>query len=161
MIAVVFEEWFVLEIFIDADGCPVVDITVKISAENGIKSTIICDTAHIFEYENIETIVVSKGADSVDFVLINKVKKGDIVITQDYGLAAMCIAKNVIPINQNGFIYTNENIDNMLLKRHIAKQIRRAGGKIQNMKKRKISDNDNFKKCLTDVIRKYKRSTDI
>ena len=144
-----------MEIFIDADGCPVVEITVNTAFENGIKSTIVCDTAHIFNYENAETIVVTKGADSVDFSLVNKVKKGDIVITQDYGLAAMCLARNAIPINQNGFVYTNKNIDEMLFKRHLAKEIRKAGGRTANMKKRKSIDNENFKKCLIDVINKY------
>ncbi len=141
-----------MEIFIDADGCPVVDLTIEIAFEYGVKSTIICDTSHIFNYDDVQIIVVEKGNDSVDFSLINKVGKGDIVITQDYGLAAMCIAKNAIPINQNGFVYTNKNIDDMLLKRHIAKAVRRAGGKTQNMKKRKPVDNENFKKCLIEVI---------
>jgi len=145
-----------MEIYIDADGCPVIEITVAAAFENGLKSTIICDTSHIFNFENVETVVVEKGADSVDFLLINKVKKGDIVITQDYGLAAMCIAKDAIPINQNGFVYTDKNIDEMLLKRYIAKQIRRAGGKTPNMKKRKSIDNENFKKCLLEVIRRKK-----
>ena len=140
-------------VFIDADGCPVVDVTVNTALKNNIKPVIVCDTSHVFDYENAETIVVEKGFDSVDFFLINKVKKGDIVITQDYGLAAMCIAKNAIPINQNGFVYTNQNIDNMLLRRHIAKEIRHLGGKVPNMKKRKSSDNEKFKKCLTDVIK--------
>ena len=141
-----------MEIFIDADGCPVVDITIETAFEYGIKATIICDTSHIFNYDNVEIIIVEKGNDSVDFVLINKVGKGDIVITQDYGLAAMCIARNAIPINQNGFVYTNKNIDDMLLKRHIAKAVRRAGGKTKNMKKRTPADNENFKRCLIEVI---------
>lgn len=144
-----------MEIFIDADGCPVVGIAVNTALQKGLKSTIICDTAHIFNYENAETIVVEKGADSVDFYLINKVKKHDIVITQDYGLAAMCLAREAVPINQNGFVYTDKNIDDMLLKRHISKEIRRAGGKTPNMKKRKSSDNEKFKKCLLEVIEKF------
>lgn len=143
-----------MEIFIDADGCPVVDITICIALKNNLKVTIICDTAHIFNYDNINTIIVEKGMDSVDFSLVNKVKKGDIVITQDYGLAAMCLAKNAVPINQNGFVYTNENIDDMLFKRHISKAIRRAGGKTPNMKKRKFSDDEKFKKCLLEIIHK-------
>jgi len=141
-------------IFIDADGCPVVDITVNTALKNNIKPVIVCDTSHIFNYDNAEIIVVEKGNDSTDFFLINKVKKGDIVVTQDYGLAAMCIAKKAIPINQNGFVYTNQNIDSMLLRRHIAKEIRHSGGKVPNMKKRKFSDNERFKKCLSDIIHK-------
>ena len=143
-----------MEIYIDADGCPVVELTIAAAFENGLKSTIICDTSHIFNFDNVETIVVEKGADSVDFLIINKVKKGDIVITQDYGLAAMCIVKNTIPINPNGFVYTDENIDGMLFKRYVSRQIRRVGGKTPNMRKRKYIDNENFKKCLLEVIRK-------
>lgn len=143
-----------MEIFIDADGCPVVDLTVNIAEQYNIKTTIVCDTSHIFDYESVKVITVSKGVDSADFALVNKAKKGDIVITQDYGLAAMCVARNMIPINQNGFIYTNENIDNMLMRRHMAKKIRKAGGKTTNMKKRSSDDDKKFTECLLNVIEK-------
>jgi len=141
-----------MKIIIDADGCPVVDITVKIAQDRNIKVIIISDTSHIFDYDDVETVVVSKGANSADFSIVNKLYKNDIVITQDYGLAAMCLAKKAIPINQNGFIYSNSNIDNLLYKRHISKKIRQSGGKIPYMKKRKKQNDEKFIKCLLSVI---------
>ena len=83
---------------IDADGCPVVDITVKIAAEHEIDCVILCDTSHVFEKVGAKTITVSKGSDSVDFALVNMVQAGDIVVTQDYGLAAVCRARCAVPM---------------------------------------------------------------
>ena len=79
-------------ILIDADGCPVVDLTVRIGRSHGVPMKILCDTAHRIEREGAETLVFDKGADSVDFALVNRITPGDIVITQDYGLATMCLA---------------------------------------------------------------------
>lgn len=88
-----------MKILIDADGCPVVDITIRVARKFNIETIIMCDTSHIFNKPGIETIILSKGADSVDFALVNKVNKGDIVVTQDYGLAAMVLSKEGYPIN--------------------------------------------------------------
>ena len=82
-----------MKILIDADGCPVVDICIKSSKRHGIECLILCDTSHIFEREGAKTVTVSKGADSVDFRIVNLLERGDIVVTQDYGLAAMCLAR--------------------------------------------------------------------
>lgn len=116
-----------MTIFIDADGCPVVDATIRIAREVQLKCVIICNTAHIFHKEGATTITVPKGPDSVDFVLVNMISKDDIVVTQDYGLAAMCLAREAIPIRQDGLLYTSSNIDWLLMQRHTAKQIRKAG----------------------------------
>ena len=96
-----------MKVYIDGDGCPVIDITIKIAKQYNIECIIITDTAHSFNKYDVEVITVSKGADSVDFALVNKITSGYIVITQDYGLAAMCLAKKAITINQNGITYTN------------------------------------------------------
>lgn len=104
-----------MKILIDADGCPVVDITVRAAKKNHTDCFILCDTSHVFEKDGATTLTFSKGADSVDYALANRVSAGDIVITQDYGLAAMCLSKNAIVINQDGLEYTGENIDALLL----------------------------------------------
>ena len=93
-----------MDIYIDGDGCPVVDLTIKIAQENKIPCTIITDTAHIFNKEYARTITVEKGADSADFKIANLVRENDIVVTQDYGLAAMCLSKKAKAINQNGLV---------------------------------------------------------
>ncbi|MEG2295227.1 MAG: YaiI/YqxD family protein [Oscillospiraceae bacterium] len=141
-----------MQILIDGDGCPVVDITIKIAGENRLNCIIICDTSHVFERVGASTITVSKGADSVDFALVNKVESGDIVITQDYGLAAMCLARKAISISQNGMVYDENNMDQLLLQRHIAKKIRMAGGRLKGNAKRTKQQDIMFEQTLRQLI---------
>ncbi|MDN7243222.1 YaiI/YqxD family protein [Planococcus sp. N028] len=140
------------KLLIDADGCPVVDLAIATAQRFQLPILLLCDTAHDMQREGAETITVSKGADAVDFVLVNRVKKGDVVITQDYGLAAMVLAKQGYPIDQNGRIYSAENIDQLLHGRHVAKKIRQAGGRMKGPKKRRPEDNENFEKNLVNLL---------
>lgn len=140
------------KVLIDADGCPVVDLTIAAAQRFGMPVLLICDTAHLMQREGAETITVSKGADAVDFVLVNKVGKGDIVVTQDYGLAAMVLAKRGVPIDQNGRVYSDENIDQLLHGRHIAKKIRQSGGRMKGPKKRRPEHNDDFEHALVRLL---------
>lgn len=141
-----------MKILIDADGCPVVDITVRISKERHIECLILCDTAHFFEKDGATTLIFSKGADSVDFALVNRISPGDIVITQDYGLAAMCMAKNAVVINQDGMEYTADNIDALLFARHTAQKIRASGGRLKGPKKRSAVQDEKFRTTLTFLL---------
>ncbi|MDL2233172.1 YaiI/YqxD family protein [Ruminococcaceae bacterium OttesenSCG-928-L11] len=141
-----------MTILIDADGCPVVDITVRIAVKHKIDCIILCDTAHFLEKPGAKTITVSKGADSVDFALVNMVKPGDIVVIQDYGLAAMCLARRAVPINQNGMVYTNSNIDALLNERHTSKKIRMAGGRLKGPSKRTAEQDAAFEHKLRELI---------
>ncbi|PIC86676.1 hypothetical protein CSV72_07480 [Sporosarcina sp. P20a] len=140
-------------ILVDADGCPVINETITIAKEYGIPCVLICDTAHEMHREGAETITVSKGADAVDFVLVNRIKKGDIVVTQDYGLAAMALAKQGLPLDQNGRWYTNDNIDQLLAARHKAQKIRRAGGRLRGPKKRTAEQNEGFISSLRELCK--------
>lgn len=142
-----------MKIYIDADGCPVVKNTLKIAKEFHILCVIICDTAHQIEHENAETIVVDKGADSVDFCLVNLIQKGDIAVTQDYGLAAMCLSKRAIVLDQDGKEYTNENISGLLEFRVVSKKIRQSGGRLKGMPKRTISQDIAFEQALREKNR--------
>ena len=141
-----------MKIFIDADGCPVVDITVAIAKRNSIECYIICDTAHEFQKDGAKTIVVEKGADSVDFRLVNLVSAGDIVVTQDYGLAAMCLARKAVPLSQNGLVFTDKNIDELLFSRYVSKKIRNAGGRLKGPSKRTAEQDEKFRTALEKLI---------
>lgn len=142
-----------MKIYIDADGCPVVKNTIKIAKQFSIPCVIICDTSHRIELDGAETIVVSQGADSVDFRLVNMIQKGDIVVTQDYGLAAMCLGKNAIALHQDGKEYTNDNIGGLLEFRAIGKKIRRSGGRTKGLPKRTEQQNIDFEKALYDILK--------
>jgi len=142
-----------MRILIDADGCPVIDITVRMARQNSVECIIICDTSHVFEKEGASTVMVSKGPDSVDFALVNMVQTGDIVITQDYGLAAMCLARKGIAMSQNGMIYDDSNIDALLFARYSAKKIRSSGGRIKGPAKRTSDQDRQFEEVLARLIK--------
>ena len=142
-------------IVIDADGCPVAKTAAKIASEFGAKCTAVCDSAHVFNREDMfgaDIVIVSQGADSADFYIVNHIVQNDIVITQDYGLAAMCLAKKACVINQNGQIYTDRNIGGLLEKRAVGKKIRRAGGRTKGPKKRTADQNERFIKTLRRLL---------
>ena len=141
-----------MTVLIDADGCPVVDITVSICRQAGVECVIICDTAHVFEKAGAKTVIVSKGSDSVDFTLVNMIQKGDIVVTQDYGLAAMCLAREAVPLNQNGMVYNDGNIDGLLMQRHISKKVRMAGGRMKGPAKRTQEQDKAFEQTLRRML---------
>jgi hypothetical protein len=143
-----------MRILIDGDGCPVIDETIKISSSYNFECLILCDTSHVFERAGAKTLTFSKGADSVDFALVNLLEKNDIVVTQDYGLAAMCLARNALPINQDGMEYTSDNIDSLLLARHTAKKIRNSGKRLKGPKKRTKEQNKVFEDRLKNLIKK-------
>ena len=143
-----------MKLLIDADGCPVVDIAVRLARKYGAECLILCDTAHEFRKEGATTIMVSKGADSVDFALVNLVQKGDVVVTQDYGLAAMCLARGAVPVHQSGMVYTNDNIDALLHQRHAAQKIRRGGGRLKGPPKRGLEENRAFEQALENILNK-------
>lgn len=141
-----------MKIYIDADGCPVVNQTINVAKKYNSECIIICDTSHRIEKENVRTIVVDKGADSVDFKLVNLLEAGDVVVTQDYGLAAMCLGKKAYILNQDGKEYTADNISGLLEFRAISKKIRRSGGHLKGAPKRKEEQNIHFEKALDELL---------
>jgi uncharacterized protein YaiI (UPF0178 family) len=141
-------------ILIDADACPVMDETIKIAKQFGAECLILCDTSHRIEREGAQTMVFSKGADSVDFALVNLLHPCDVVVTQDYGLAAMCLARNALVLNQDGMEYTADNIDALLLSRHTAKKIRNAGGRLKGPAKRTAAQDEAFSEVLIQLLQR-------
>lgn len=141
-----------MKVLIDADACPVVDIAVKLCKKHGISCLLLCDTAHIMHRDGADTLVFDKGADSVDFALVNRANPGDIVITQDYGLASMCLGKRVRVMHQDGWEYTECNISGLMEQRHIAKKHRMAGGRIKGPAKRTKTQDEAFEKAFQHML---------
>ncbi len=141
-----------MKIFIDADGCPVVDITVRAAKKYGAECTIICDTAHSIQREGAQTIIVDNGADSADLRLVNLVGAGDIAVTQDYGLAAMCLSRRAIVLDQDGRLYTEENISGLLEFRAVSAKIRRSGGRTKGKAKRTPQQDRDFEAAVTRLL---------
>ena len=143
-----------MEIFVDADACPVVPIVEKIVKKYNIAVTLLCDTNHVLDSEYSEVIVVGAGADAVDYKLISICHKGDIVVSQDYGVAAMALGKGAYAIHQSGKWYTNENIDQMLMERHLHKKERRASRKnhLKGPRKRTDEDDERFEQSFEKMV---------
>ena len=141
-----------MKILVDADGCPVVKETIAIAKEHGTEVTLFCDTSHIMSSDYAEVITVSKGADSVDFFLVNRVSDGDIVVTQDYGLAAMVLSKGGRPITQNGMIIDDKNLSMLLTTRYESKKARMAGVHIKGPKKRTADNDKAFSSALKSML---------
>lgn len=141
-----------MRILIDADGCPVVNQAIRLGNRAGLEVILLCDTSHVFQREGARTITVSKGADSVDFALVNLLEPGDVAVTQDYGLAAMCLARRARVLHQDGHEYTPENIDGLLAFRHEARKLRRAGGRTRGPAKRTPAQDEAFRALLARVL---------
>ena len=141
-----------MTILIDADGCPVVDLTLQIAKQFGVPAIILCDTSHQIEREGAQTMVFDKGIDSVDFALVNRVKPGDVVVTQDYGLASMCLAKCARVLNQNGLEYTADNMEALMLWRYENKKLLRAGKHPKGSPKRTKEQDVRFADTLEKIL---------
>lgn len=141
-----------MRIYVDADGCPVVDIAIEVAKEYSLEIIVVKNFAHRIKDQYAQVVSVDIENDSADFYIVNHISKGDIVITQDYGLAALCISKETYPINQNGLVYTPYNIDGMLNTRHIHKELRKSGKHHSKFKKRTKENDDKFKISFKRLI---------
>ena len=154
-----------MQIFVDADACPVVAIIEKIAKDNSVPVMLLCDTNHVLSSTYSKVVVVGAGADAVDYKLISICHKGDIVVSQDYGVAAMALGKGAYAIHQSGKWYTDDNIDQMLMERHLSKKARRSSRKchVKGPKKRTEEDDErfvqSFEKMLMMVQEKFQKNT--
>lgn len=143
-----------MQIFVDADACPVVSIVEAVAKKYRVAVTLLCDTNHVLYSDYSEVVVVGAGTDAVDYKLISICHKGDIVVSQDYGVAAMALGKGAYAIHQSGKWYTNENIDQMLMERHLNKKARRSSHKnhIEGPRKRTDADDERFFQSVEKMV---------
>ncbi len=148
-----------MKILVDADACPVVRIVELVAKKENIECVLLCDTNHVLYFDYSEVKIIGAGADAVDFALLNLCQKGDVVVTQDYGVAAMILGKGAYGIHQSGRYYTNQNIDTLLMERHLAKKARRGKGRhhLKGPAKRTEEDDRRFQKSFEELIKKVKQ----
>lgn len=140
---------------VDADACPVKEIIVRIARREGLPVVMVMDTSHELRDGYSTTVTVDKARDSADMALIGRAESGDIVVTQDYGLAAMALSKAASVLNQNGLVYTNENIDQLLMDRHVGQKVRRGGGRTKGPRKRTRVDDESFTRSFEGMLRRH------
>ncbi len=154
-----------MKIYIDADACPVTRIAERVAKERGIPVVLLCDTNHVLNSDYSEIRVIGAGADAVDIALINMCQRGDVVVTQDYGVAALALGKGAKAIHQSGRWYTDENIDGLLMERHMAKVARRKSkNHLKGPAKRTDEDDrrfeESFQRMIEAAIEERKDGTD-
>lgn len=145
-----------MHIFIDGDGCPVIRITEQVAQNHGLAVTIIVDNNHLIISDYSEVRTVDQGNDAADFVLIGLVHSGDLVITQDYGLASLALAKGAFALHQNGKEYSSQTIDILLMERHLSKQQRKSGSKrhYRAIPKRTTDDDYRYELSLENLLKR-------
>lgn len=146
-----------MRVIVDGDACPGREFIEKATKERGVELIIYCSIDHIINSDYAEVRYVDKGSQMVDIKVSNEAKKYDIVISQDYGVAAMVLAKGASAMSTKGKMYTNENIEGLLFQRHISAKVRKAGGKYSNPKKRTKEDDENLYNALCREIDKNKK----
>ena len=146
-----------MTVYIDADACPVTRIAERVAREFSVPVVLLCDTNHVLTSDYSTVRVIGAGADAVDIALINLCGQGDIVITQDYGVAAMALGKGAKALHQSGKIYSDDNIGGLLESRHIAKvQRRKSKNHLKGPRKRTPEDDrrfeENFRRLLEESL---------
>ena len=139
-----------MRIIVDADGCPGKHLIEKAAKENSIELIMYCDINHVLNSDYASIRYVDSGFQSVDMKVANEAKSKDIVITQDFGVAAMVLAKGAYAIGPKGHVYDDDNIDKLLFERHMSGKLRRSGGKTFGPKKR---TNEDDKKLYHNLIK--------
>lgn len=121
------------KLIVDADSCPVKDIILAVARDTSTPVLLVASVSHQMscQGEGIRVLTVDKVPQAADIAVINNVLAGDIVVTGDYGLAALVLAKGAVPLSPRGNVYTDANIDGLLLRRHLEARIRRGGGRIK------------------------------
>lgn len=141
-----------MKILVDADACPVKEILVAEAKKRRIPVTMLIDTSHVLDDGYSTVITVDKGRDSADIRLVNLIRPGDVVVTQDYGVAAVSLARGAQALNQNGLVYSDRNIDRLLDERALGQEIRRAGGRAGKNRKREKSDDEAFRGAFVRIL---------
>ena len=141
-----------MRVLVDADACPVKNIIESECIKRNIEVIMFIDTSHELYSDYSKIVTVSKGIDSVDLKIISEVKKNDIVVTNDFGLASILLTKKALPISPNGLIFDENNIERLLFERHLVKENVRKNKKHKKIKKRTNENDKAFLKSFISLI---------
>jgi uncharacterized protein len=145
-----------MKIYVDADASPVKDIVIAVAKNFDIQVVLVKSINHFSNDEKVdgvETVYVDTGADAADYRIMQLAKKGDLIITQDYGLASLGLGKGCLVLHHKGFAYTDQNIDQLLETRHLSAKLRRSGQKTKGPKPFTDEDRNKFRSLLEQVVR--------
>lgn len=144
-----------MKIYVDADACPVKDIIISEGTKAAIPVILVTSFSHFSSVEQpsgVETIYVDSGADAADYRIVKLTERGDVIVTQDYGLASLGLAKGCTVLHHTGYTYTNENIDQLLQTRYLSAMARKSGKRTKGPKPFTAEDKEKFRMLFKKVI---------
>ncbi|MDD2619896.1 MAG: YaiI/YqxD family protein [Syntrophomonadaceae bacterium] len=144
-----------MKILVDADACPVKDIIEEVAEKYQLEVIMLCNPNHVLQSSYSQIMVVDGSSQAVDIAIVNRTAKGDLVVTQDYGLASLVLGKNALAIHPSGKVYNQQNIDGLLTQRFLNQKARQAGIRTINPKKRKNSDDEYFRLSFTQLLSEH------
>lgn len=147
-----------MKILVDADACPVKDEIVQCSKLFNLSVIMFVDVNHRLDRFDVEVRTVDQGSDSVDLALINAMGPGDLVVSQDYGVASLALAKRGRVMHPSGMIINESNIDQLMFERHVNREARKSKSRGTKHKKRTQEDNIRFYEQLKRYIEQIKKN---
>jgi uncharacterized protein len=147
-----------MKIYVDADACPVKDIIISEGTNADIPIILVTSFSHFSSADQpsgVETIYVDSGADAADYRIMKLAGKGDIIVTQDYGLASLGLAKGCTVLHHNGYSYTNENIDQLLQSRYLSAMARKSGKRTKGPKPFTSEDREKFREHFQMILARH------
>ncbi|WP_286230813.1 YaiI/YqxD family protein [Neobacillus mesonae] len=144
-----------MKIYVDADACPVKDIIISEAVSVEIPVILVTSFSHFSNAEQpqgVETIYVDSGADAADYRIMKLAESDDMIVTQDYGLASLGLAKGCLVLHHKGFTYTNENIDQLLQTRYLSAMARKSGKRTKGPKPFTQEDREQFRQLFKKAI---------
>jgi hypothetical protein len=147
-----------LNIYIDADGCPVKDEVYKVARRHGLAVTVVSNSRmRIPEDDRITLVIVNDRFDAADDWIVGRATQDDIVVTADIPLASRALQAGAVVIDQRGGLFTEENIGGALATRELMSHLRDLGGITGGPPPFGAGDRSKFLHRLDEVIRAIRR----
>ena len=148
------------KLFVDSDGCPVREESIKVASRNSVETFLVC-AGGIRPYKNplVQIIFVKEGLDSADDWIVENIEANDIAVTLDIPLAGRCISKGALVVKPNGDILSDKNIGPVLASRNLSMSLRESGIDLGGPPPFSKNDRANFSSTLENVIKKLLNST--
>lgn len=144
-----------MRVYVDADACPVKNIIIEEALAKSIPVTLVTSISHFSTKEQpsgVETVYVDTDAEAADYRIIKLIKKGEILITQDYGLASLGLGKGCLVLHHTGYRYTSENIDQLLQSRYLSAMVRKSGKRTKGPKPFTEENRKEFRQRFKEIL---------
>ena len=137
----------------DGDACPVRREVERVAERFDIQVLWFANSAQdVAESSRIHAVPVGDRRDAADFAMVTACRVGDVVITDDLGLAAMALAAKAEALSSRGRQFKREAMPALLERRHAARKMRRAGGRTSGPRALSPADRDRFRRTLEEVL---------